>query len=597
MTIKERVAAVRAVMAEKNICALIVPTADFHQSEYVGDHFKSRAWLSGFSGSAGTLIVTADWAGLWTDGRYFIQAEKQLEGSGIELCRMGEEGVPTENEYLLANLKEGDTLAFDGRVIPGATGSFLAGKLAEKGVKVTCDEDIVGMVWADRPAMSCTPAFLLDVKYAGRSAAEKLAAVREVMKEKGAELHLLTTLDDIAWLLNIRANDVACTPVLLSYALISEDKAYLYVNPDALNEEVRAGLAEAGVELRPYDAVYSDELLFSGKKVLMDTRKVNYAICAKLASEAVIDETNPEQLMKAVKNPTEVENLRLSHIRDGVAVTRFMYWLKQNVGRTRMRITESMAADYLEGLRREQPGFIEPSFHSISAYKANAAMMHYSATPESDADLMPEGLYLIDSGGQYYEGTTDITRTFALGPVDDEQKKHFTAVCRSVLALQNAVFLHGCRGINLDILARGPIWEMGIDYRCGTGHGVGYLLGVHEAPNGFRWKIVPERNDSAVLEPGMVTTDEPGVYIEGSHGIRTENELLCVAGEKNEYGQFLHFESLTFAPIDLDAIVPEQMSQKEKNWLNAYHAEVFEKISPYLNEKETEWLKVYTRAI
>ncbi|MBQ4051845.1 MAG: aminopeptidase P family N-terminal domain-containing protein, partial [Oscillospiraceae bacterium] len=460
MTIKERLAAVRAVMAEKKIRALIVPTADFHQSEYVGDYFKSRAWLSGFSGSAGTLIVTTDWAGLWTDGRYFIQAEKQLMGSGIELCRMGEEGVPTENEYLLANLKEGDTLAFDGRVLPGATGSFLAEKLAAKGVKVVCGEDIVGSVWADRPAMSCTPAFLLDVKYAGRSAAEKLTAVREVMKEKSAELHLLTTLDDIAWLLNIRANDVACTPVLLSYALISDEKAYLYVNPDALSEEVRAGLAEAGVELRPYDAVYTDETLFSGKTLLRDTNKVNYAICAKLNAADIIDETNPEQLMKAVKNSTEVENLRISHIRDGVAVTKFMYWLKSNVGRTRMRITESMAADYLEGLRREQPGFIEPSFGSISAYKENAAMMHYSAVPGKDADLMPEGLYLIDSGGQYYEGTTDITRTFALGPVDDEQKKHFTAVCRSVLALQNAVFLYGCRGINLDILARGPIWEM-----------------------------------------------------------------------------------------------------------------------------------------
>ena len=597
MTTKERLAAVRAVMAEKNVNALIVPTADFHQSEYVGDHFKSRAWLSGFTGSAGTLIVTADWAGLWIDGRYFIQAEKQLAGSGIELCRMGEEGVPTENEYLLSTLKEGQTLAFDGRVIPAATGRFLAEKLAEKGVKVACDEDIVGLVWKDRPAMSCTPAFLLDVKYAGRSAVQKLASVREIMKEKGAELHLLTTLDDIAWLFNVRADDVACTPVLLSYALVTGDAAYLYVNPDALNDEVKAGFSAAGVELRPYDAVYTEAILYSGKKVLMDTKKVNYAICSKLDTAAIIDETNPEQLMKAVKNATEIENLRTSHIRDGVAFTKFMYWLKNNVGRTKMRITESSAADYLEGLRREQAGFIEPSFHTISAYKTNAAMMHYSATPESDADLMPEGLYLVDSGGQYYEGTTDITRTFALGPVDDEQKKHFTAVCRSVLALQNAVFLHGCRGINLDILARGPIWEMGIDYRCGTGHGVGYLLGVHEAPNGFRWKIVPERNDSAVLEPGMVTTDEPGVYIEGSHGIRTENELLCVAGEKNEYGQFLHFESLTFAPIDLDAIVPEQMTAREKDWLNAYHAEVFEKISPYLNEEEIAWLKEYTRAI
>ena len=598
MTAKERLAALRAVMAQKKVDALIVPTADFHQSEYVGDYFKARAWLSGFTGSAGTLVVMADWAGLWTDGRYFIQAERQLADSGIELCRMGVEGVPTESEYLLSNLKEGQTLAFDGRVLPGSEGEMLRRELEKKGVSVNAREDFPGMIWTDRPAMSCTPAFLLEEKYAGRSAAQKLFDVRRVMADKGASAHLLTTLDDIAWLFNIRADDVACTPVLLSYALVTMDQALLYVNPDAISEEVEAGLKASGIALRPYEGIYGAMEELTGETMLLNSGKVNYALYSALKERAsVVDEANPEQLMKAVKNETEVENLRLSHVRDGVAFTKFMYWLKNSVGRVKMRITESSAAEYLEDRRREQPGFIEPSFTTISAYGPNAAMMHYSATPESDADLLPEGLYLVDSGGQYYEGTTDITRTMALGPVPDEQKKHFTAVCRSVLALQNAVFLQGCRGINLDILARGPIWEMGIDYRCGTGHGVGYLSGVHEAPNGFRWKIVPERNDSAVLEPGMVTTDEPGVYIEGSHGIRTENELLCVAGEKNEYGQFLHFECLTFAPIDLDAIDPQYLTEREKGWLNAYHKEVFEKISPYLTEDETEWLRKYTRAI
>lgn len=591
--VTERLAAVRRLMAEKNIAALIVPTADPHQSEYVGEYFKARAWLSGFTGSAGTLVVMADEAGLWTDGRYFIQAEHQLAGSGITLCRMGVEGVPTIEEFLLDKMPEGSRLAFDGRVIAAKEGRSFAEKLGKKNITLAVDDDLVGMIWKDRPAMSCTPAFLLEKRYAGRSASEKLAAVREIMADKQADAHLLTTLDDIAWLLNVRADDVACTPVLLSYALITMKDAFLYVNPDAVSESVKAGLNEAGVTLRPYEAIYEES--FSGKQVLLDSNKVNFALLQKMDGAQIIDQTNPEQLMKAVKNETEIENLRLSHLRDGVAVTKFMYWLKHNVGKE--TITESSAADYLEGLRREQEGFIEPSFHTISAYGPNAAMMHYSADPENAAELKPAGLYLVDSGGQYYEGTTDITRTIALGPVSDEERCHFTAVCRSMLALQNARFLYGCRGINLDILARGPIWELGIDYRCGTGHGVGYLSGVHEAPNGFRWKIVPERSDSAVLEAGMVTTDEPGVYIEGSHGIRTENELLCCEGEKNEYGQFMYFEPLTFAPIDLDALDPGAMTCREKEWLNRYHQLVFEKISPFLTPEEAAWLKEYTRAV
>ena len=417
------------------------------------------------------------------------------------------------------------------------------------------------------------------------------------MKEQGATTFILTALDDIAWLFNIRGNDIPYNPVVLSYAIVTMDKAYFFANPSVIGEEVKSEFAKNQICIQDYEKIYKVvQQLTESEVVLLDENKVNYKLfCLINPQIKVINSINPTTLAKAVKNPVEIENLRKAHLKDGIAVTKFMYWLKKNA--LTSKITEISASDYLEELRSANESFLELSFGTISAFGPNAAMMHYSATEESNATLEPGNFLLVDSGGQYYEGTTDITRTFAIGEVSDELKKHFTLVTKSMLNLANAKFLHGCTGLNLDILARGPLWNIGIDYRCGTGHGVGYLLNVHEAPNGFRWKVVPERNDSCVLEEGMVTTDEPGVYIEGSHGIRTENELICRKDEKNEYGQFMSFETITYVPIDLDAIDPTYLNQIDKDQLNQYHAMVYEKISPYLTSEEQVWLKEYTRAI
>ena len=595
--IKERLAKLREYMSEKNIDAYIIPSSDNHQSEYVGDHFKCREFISGFTGSAGTVVVTMEEAGLWTDGRYFIQAEKELEGSTIKLFKMGEEGVPTTEEYLYESLKDGKILGFDGRVICAKEGINLEKKLAKKNIKIVYDYDLVGMIWNDRHDLSTAKAFLLDVKYAGETFSSKLNRVRESMKEKNANIHVITTLDDIAWLFNIRGGDVKFNPVVLSYALITLDKVYLFVDENKLNEEILNELSKENVEIKPYNDIYEFiKTLDKNDKILLDSTKINYAILNNIPSEVEkVDEFNPTMFMKAQKNPIELENIRNSHVKDGVAFTKFMYWLKNNVGK--IEISELSASKKLEDLRREQEGFIEPSFGTIAGYRDHAAMMHYSATKESDAKLEASDLFLIDSGGQYFDGTTDITRTIALGKINDELKKHFTAVARGMINLSMAKFLYGVRGYNLDILARRPMWNMGIDYKCGTGHGIGFLLNVHEAPNGFRWRIIPDRFDSAVLEEGMVTTNEPGIYVEGSHGIRTENELVVRKAEKNEYGQFMEFEVVTLAPIDLDAIDPEEMNKEEKAYLNWYHELVYNKVSPFLTEDEKAWLKEYTKAI
>lgn len=595
--ISERIQNLRALMVQNNVHGYVIPTSDFHESEYVGEYFKTRTFMSGFTGSAGTLVVTLKDAGLWTDGRYFIQAARQLSDTGITLYKMGEEGVPSIEDFLLSSLEEGNTLGFDGRVMNTKLGLKFKDKLSAKNISIFYDKDLVHEIWEDRSALPKEPVFLLEEKYSGKSTKLKLEAVRAEMSKSQATVHIISTLDDIAWLFNIRGNDVTHNPVVLSYAVITETKAYLFADMDKFSAEIINSLANDGVALKDYFEIYEFVKTFSANEtVLLDTNKVNYAIYHNLNKEIkVIDKQNPTVLFKAVKNSIEIENLRKSHIKDGVAFTKFMYWLKNNIGKIEM--TELSASDYLEDRRKEQDGFIELSFDTICAYNANAAMMHYSATEESHAVLKPEGLLLVDSGGQYFEGTTDITRTMILGEISDEIKKHFTAVLRSMINLASAKFLHGCIGLNLDILARGPIWDMDLDYKCGTGHGVGYLLNVHEAPNGFRWKKVPERDDGCVLEEGMVTTDEPGIYIEGSHGIRTENELVCHKGVKNEYGQFMYFEHITFAPIDLDGIDPSLMTVKEKNLLNEYHQEVYAKLSPYLTNEEAEWLKIYTREI
>lgn len=595
--IKERLAQLRQLMEKNQIQYYIIPTNDYHLSEYVGDYFRARKYMSGFTGSAGVLVVTPSDAGLWTDGRYYIQAERQLEGSTITLFRQGTEGVPTIEEWLEKNIQPGENIGFDGRVIPAASGILYEKIAGKQGGHVVYQQDLVDEIWTDRPQLSGEPAFALDVCYTGRSTADKLTAVREAMREKGADLHVLTSLDDIAWLLNIRGNDVECNPVILSYVAVTLNAVYFFADEKKLNEEIKALFEENHVTVLPYNDIYTWlENISRTQTVMYNLGKINYAIYKSIDSSVqTVNCENPTLLMKAIKNDVEINNLIKAHIKDGVAVTKFMYWLKNNVGKIPM--TEISASDYLENCRRAQDGFIELSFDTISAYKANAAMMHYSANAQSNAVLEPEGLLLVDSGGQYYEGTTDITRTFGLGPVSDEIKKHYTAVLRGMLNLANARFLHGCIGLNLDILARGPMWDMGIDYRCGTGHGVGYLLNVHEAPNGFRWKKVPERDDGCVLEAGMVTTDEPGIYEEGSHGIRIENELVCREGEKNEYGQFMYFETITYAPIDLDVIDTTYMTDVDLKRLNDYHQMVYEKISPYLDTEEREWLKVYTRPL
>lgn len=595
--IPERLTALREEMKRRSIDIYVVPTADFHESEYVGEHFKARKFITGFTGSAGTAVITLKEAGLWTDGRYFVQAEKQLEGSTVTLYRMAEEGVPAVEEFVKDKLPQGGCIGFDGRTVNGAWGEKFAAIAEEKGGSLSVGEDLIDLIWTDRPELSRAPLFILEEKYSGKSTAEKIKDVRAKMAEEGADVHILTSLCDIAWLLNIRGGDIQSVPVVLSYLVLTRDQCIWFLQEEVVDDTIRAYLKENHIETRPYDDIYTYvPAIPESAVVLMNKSGVNYRICNELNKNIqVINKPNPTELMKAVKNPVEVDNTRLAHVKDGVAVTKFMYWLKTNIGKIPM--TEISASDYLEARRREQENFIDLSFTTISAYGANAAMMHYSATPESNTGLKPEGFLLVDSGGHYYEGTTDITRTFVLGTISDEMKQHFTAVCRSNMKLANAKFLYGACGLNLDILARGPLWDMGIDYKCGTGHGVGYILNVHEGPNGFRWKIVPERHDSGVLEEGMITTDEPGVYLEGKYGIRTENELVCRKAEKNEYGQFMEFENITYAPIDLDGIDPEQMSPREKQMLNDYHKKVYEVLSPYMTEEENEWLKKYTRAI
>lgn len=589
MQVQEKLKKLRDAMKSEGMNFYLIPTADFHESEYAGDYFSVRKYMSGFTGSAGTLLVGLDKAFLWTDGRYFIQAERQLEGSTIELMRMGTEGVPDIEEFIKTTIKSGEVLGFDGRVINTSLGLKLKDLVSEKSATVK-DKDLITSIWEDRPALSKEPAFFLEEKYSGKSTKDKLSDIRKEMKKSNADVFILTSLDDIAWLYNIRGNDIPCTPVVLSYTVIYMDKSLIFINKEVLNDRIKSEFSSNNIEIKPYNDIYEYVKGLKDLRIMFDGRKMNYAIYNNLPSERVdINITNPTLIAKATKNPVEVENIKRVHVNDGIAVTKFIYWLKKNIGK--IKITEISASDYLEERRREQEGFIELSFETISAYNENAAMMHYKATASHDAVLRPEGMLLVDSGGQYYGGTTDITRTIVLGSIQDEWKRDFTLTLKGHMNLLNARFLHGCTGLNLDILCRQPLWNIGIDYRCGTGHGVGYILNVHEAPNGFRWKVVPERNDSAVLEEGMVTSDEPGVYVENSHGIRIENEILCKKDIKNEYGQFMCFEAVTYVPIDKEAIDVNYLEKRDIEQINEYHRLVFEKLEPHFEGEELEWLK------
>lgn len=595
MTVPERISALRALMEEKGYDAYLIPTDDNHQSEYVGEHFKARAFMTGFTGSAGTAVITKTEAGLWTDGRYFIQAANQLEGSGVTLFKMGQPDVPTLEDYIADVIPEGGTLGFDGRVVAMGEGQALMSALLPKNGKIDYSADLVDKIWEDRPPLSEKPAFALGIEYTGESTADKLTRIREAMKQEGANVHILAALDDICWTTNLRGDDIEYFPLLLSYAIITMEDMKLYVDERKLTAEMKETLAKDGISIRPYNAVYEDvKNLKAEDSVLVDPSRLNYALYNNIPKGAkVIEKMNPEVLMKAMKNDTELKNIINAHIKDGVAVTRFMYWLKKNIGKT--KITEISAAEKLDYFRKEQEGYLWQSFEPICGSGEHAAIVHYAATPETNVPVTTNGLFLTDTGGGYMEGSTDITRTFAFGEITDRMKEDFTTVLLCNLHLARAVFPHGISGFNLDAMARMPAWERGLDYNHGTGHGVGYLMNIHEAPAGFRCAV--REKEKAPLEAGMVITNEPGLYIEGSHGIRTENELVIRKGPKTEYGQFLYFEPITYVPIDLDAVKPDMMRQEDKEQLNAYHAKVYELVSPHLNDEEREWLKEYTRNI
>lgn len=590
--IKERLMKLREEMNKEGMQAYIIPTSDFHETEYVSEYFAARKYMSGFTGSAGVLVVLLDKAGLWTDGRYFIQAANQLAGSGIDLMKQGQEDTPSIEEYIVTNLTQGSVVGFDGRVMNVNNANKYKQAFMMHDIKMVTDKDLVGRIWDDRPALPCTETFHYDEKYAGKSISEKLTQVREAMKGYNCRSHIVTKIDEIAWLYNLRAHDVPHFPVALAYTIIKENDAMIYIDASRLDEESKTLFAQNHIQVKDYEAIYEDVKTLEGP-VLVDGNFVNSKIVYSLNTEIVYAQ-DPIVLLKAMKNEIELANTRNAHIKDGVACTKFMYWLMQNVNNG---ISEMSAQEKLQELRKEQADYLEDSFNTICAYKEHAAMMHYSSTEETNVELKPEGMLLVDSGGQYLDGTTDITRTFVLGSITEEEKKWFTLALKGHIRLEKANFLYGCRGLNLDILARGPLWDLDMDYQCGTGHGVGHLSNVHEAPNGFRWKIVPERNDSCVLEEGMITSNEPGVYVEGEFGIRHENEMVVVKGNKNFYGQFMHFETLTFVPFDRKGIDKSLLSEDELAWLNDYHASVYEKISPFLTNEEAEWLKEACRPL
>ena len=595
MRVEERIAKLREQMKERGMDVYIVPTADFHQSEYVGEHFKARKFMTGFSGSAGTAVFTMTEARLWVDGRYFIQAAAQIEGTSIEMMKMGKPGVPTIDEYLKEAIPENGTLGFDGRVVAMGNGRRYEEIVAEKNGKIVYAYDLVGEIWEDRPELSKEPVFTLEEKYTGESTASKLKRIREKMTENGATVHVLTTLDDICWTLNIRGNDIEFFPLVLSYAVITMDQMHLYIDESKLDEEIKASFAKDGIVLHPYNDIYEDIKDYGAEETfLIDPIRLNYALYSNICKDAKkVEAQNPEEVFKGIKNKVEIENIRKAQIKDSVAHVRFMKWLKEHVGKE--TITEMSASDKLDEFRAEMGNFIRPSFEPISSYGEHAALCHYTSSPETNVELKEGSVFLTDTGAGFWEGSTDITRTYALGEIPEIMKEHFTLIVMCNLGLASARFVKGCSGSNLDPFARKPLWDRGLDFNHGTGHGVGYLLNIHEGPLNIGWgsrgsNIVP-------LQEGMIFTDEPGIYIEGSHGVRLENELLVREGEKNEYGQFMYLEPLTFIPFDLDAVKVEMLSEEYKKLLNEYHAAVYENVAPYLNDEEKAWLKNYTRAI
>lgn len=594
MKIDEKLKRLRKLMEDKGLNAYIIADSDPHMSEYVAEHWKMRRWISGFTGSAGVVALTLDKSGLWTDGRYYIQAEDQLKGTEIELFRAGEPNVPSYIKWLGDNLTKGDRIGVCGKYSSSAKIKNLQSNLGKKGIEVVTEYDLIGEIWEDRPATPKEPIFIHDIEYAGKSAREKIEMVRDKMDKHGADHYLIGSLDDIAWLYNIRGADIPYNPVTISYALVSKEEARLFINQSKVEENVANNLRDNGVEVVDYDSIADTlpDLIGDDSSIYIDPDKINYELYSILEEIGckIIEKQDITTALKAIKNEVEIENLKQTLVRDGVAMVKFLYWLDENLDSG--NITEITAAQKLDELRAEQKDNRGASFTSISAYREHAAMMHYAPTEESQYTLERAGMYLIDSGGQYLGGTTDITRTVVLGPITERERRDFTLVLKGNIALARAKFLHGATGSNLDVLARQPIWRYGLDYKCGTGHGVGYFLNVHEGPQNFSQRV-----NKVVLEEGMVVTNEPGIYIEGGYGIRTENMMLVVEDEVTDSGRFMKFDTITYCPIDIDGIDVSLLDEEEREWLNSYHSEVYTKLSPYLNNREREWLRRATRAI
>lgn len=588
--VNERLSQLRKLMSDRGINAYIEPTADPHQSEYVADHYKGRSFVSGFTGSAGLVVITKENANLWTDGRYFIQAEKEIEDSEFELFKMNTKGYPTYVEWLKDYLNEGDKIGFNGRIFAQSSVEKLLEGLG-KNVEID-DYDLIGEIWEDRPSLSKEESFLLSEKYSGKTRADKLKEVRDKMKEKKADYFLIGSLDDIAWLFNIRGFDVECNPVVISYALIGKNDVKLFVDQDKINDNVRESLEDDNIQIYDYEQVYDALVkLEEDNFIILDKDRINTWLYNAIPKDInIINKRDITTDLKAIKNQVEIENQRNAYLKDAVALTKFFYWIDSNIGKE--KITEYSAQEKLLEFRKKDENFIQPSFGTISAYGPNAAMMHYSAKEDEEVILENKGLYLVDSGGQYYQGTTDITRTVALGEISPEEKKDFTLTLKGHINLISARFLEGTSGHALDAICRLPLWQEGIDYKCGTGHGIGYLLNVHEGPH----RIATAPNDVA-LEAGMITSIEPGVYKTGKHGIRIEN-VACVKEDiNNESGQFMVFDNLSYVFIDLNCIDADLLLDSERKWLNDYHKDVYNKLSPLLNDEENQWLKGKTRNI
>lgn len=590
-TINNRIAALRAHIAQEQIQAFIIPSTDPHLSEYVAPHWQSREWISGFTGSAGTVVVTAKDAGLWTDSRYFLQAARQLEATCITLYKEMLPETPNIPEFLSAHLQEGDCVGIDGKMFSAEEVEHLQKELKKSGICIKSIADPMQLLWTDRPAMPLAPAFVYDTKYAGMSFTEKLPAVRQAMEATGADSLLLSALDEIAWLLNIRGNDVHCNPVVVSYLLIEKDKVNYFVQPQKVTPELAEYFSANGISVHPYEEIGDYLNSFNAHSILMNPAKTNYAIYSAIRPGClIINGASPVALLKAIRNKQEIAGIHAAMQRDGVALVKFLKWLDEAVPAGKE--TEISVDKKLHTFRAAQPLYMGESFDTIAGYKEHGAIVHYEATPETDVTLKSEGFLLLDSGAQYLDGTTDITRTIALGPLTEEEKTDYTLILKGHIALAMAVFPEGTRGAQLDVLARMPIWKERMNYLHGTGHGVGHFLNVHEGPQSIRMNENP-----VALQPGMVTSNEPGVYKAGSHGIRTENLVLTVPAGEGMFGKYLKFETLTLCPICRKGIIKELLTAEEIGWLNDYHRTVYEKLSPDLNNDEREWLKEACKAV